>query len=77
MKLFVIRNTETLRKRTLVFVDWVGIWLIKGPNAEVVLNFVFDVDIADHGVGIGLRTAGGSWTPVFNTEASGNDEFVI
>ena len=59
MELFVVRNPETLRKRTLVLVDRVGVRLIESPNAEVVLNFVFDVDVTDHGVGVGLRTAGG------------------
>ena len=76
MEFFVIRDPKTLCERTLVFIDRVGIGLIKGPHPEVVLDFVFDIDIANHGVGVGLRAIGRR-TAVLYAKATRDHEFVV
>ena len=76
MEFFVIGKPKTLRKRPLVFIDGVGIGLIKGPDPEIILDFIFDIDIANHGVCVGLRTICRR-TSVLNAKATCDHEFVI
>jgi hypothetical protein len=54
VELFVVGDTKTLRKRALVLIDGVCVGLIEGPNPEIILDFILDIDVANHGVGVGL-----------------------